>query len=186
MFGGQSNVAPLRRVLVRRPRPEDLKAWREYGWRAEPDPVRIVEEHEAFGAELERAGAEVVLAEEPVEGDPDAIYCYDTALVADAGAVLLRSGKPGRRGEPAALEKDLARIGVPAGTARSIPRWRVPKRAVRSPSTGQANPPVSRWVALVARAGGAEADTVPPMTRRTNAADFAGIPLAFWTATGPA
>ena len=106
-------MAPLRRVLVRRPRPEDLGAWREYGWRAEPDPVRMVEEHEAFCAELERADAEVLFAEERVEGDPDAIYCYDTALVADAGAILLRSGKPGRRREPAALEKDLARIGVP-------------------------------------------------------------------------
>ena len=92
-FGGQSMVAPLRRVLVRRPRPADLAAWEAFGWRSAPDPVAIVVEHETFCAALEQAGAEVILAEGNVEGDPDAIYMYDPALVTDAGAILLRSGR---------------------------------------------------------------------------------------------
>jgi len=33
--------------------------------------------------------------------------------MAPAGAILLRPGKPGRRGEPAALERDLTDAGVP-------------------------------------------------------------------------
>ena len=33
-------------------------------------------------------------------GNPDAIYTYDPTLVGDDGAVLLRPGKEGRRGEP--------------------------------------------------------------------------------------
>jgi N-dimethylarginine dimethylaminohydrolase len=103
---------PLRRVLVRAPQQADAARWREYGWRAEPDLAAAGAEHEAFRALLEEAGAEVVLAEgEP--GNPDAIYAYDPVLVGERGAVLLRPGKDGRLGEPAALEADLARAGVP-------------------------------------------------------------------------
>jgi dimethylargininase len=106
-------TAPLRRVLVRAPGPGDETVWRAYGWRAEPDPARIAAEHEAFRARLAEAGAEVVLAQTPHGPDPDAIYTYDPALVTDAGAILLRPGKEGRRGEPDAMAADLVEVGVP-------------------------------------------------------------------------
>ena len=111
-YGARSMTAQLRRVLVRPPQPADAARWREYGWRAEPDPTAAAREHEALCALLEAAGAEVVLATgEP--GNPDAIYAYDPLLVGDEGAVLLRPGKDGRLGEPAALVADLDRAGVP-------------------------------------------------------------------------
>jgi N-dimethylarginine dimethylaminohydrolase len=113
VYGGQSSVARLRRVLLRPPHAEELGAWREYGWRAAPDPIRIAAEHEALCAQLEEAGAEVVLCDTAVPGDPDAIYAYDPAIVADGGAVLLRPGKSGRLGEPAALAPGLEAAGVP-------------------------------------------------------------------------
>ncbi len=74
--------------------------------------MRAAAEHEAFRAELEVAGAEVVVGTTPVEGDPDAIYAYDPVLMTDRGAILLRPGKPGRREEPAALAEDLSDAGV--------------------------------------------------------------------------
>jgi dimethylargininase len=114
LLGCSNMTAPLRRVLLRAPTAEHLRFWREYGWRAEPDRAGIAREHEALCELLTGAAAEVVLAEEPIAGDPDAIYVYDPALISDAGAVLLRPGKPGRRGEPEALGADLARAGVPA------------------------------------------------------------------------
>lgn len=113
MPGIQDQTGPLRRVLVRPPRVEDLRAWREYGWHAEPDPIRTAEEHEAFREELARVGAEVVCGTSPVEGDPDAIYPYDPVLMTDRGAILLRPGKEGRRSEPEALERDLRQAGIP-------------------------------------------------------------------------
>jgi N-dimethylarginine dimethylaminohydrolase len=106
-------TAPLRRVLVRAPRPGDEAFWRAYGWRGEPDPARIAAEHEAFRTQLAAAGAEVVLGQTPHGPDPDAIYTYDPALVTDAGAILLRPGKEGRRGEPDAIAADLVEAGVP-------------------------------------------------------------------------
>ena len=111
----------LRRVLVRAPRPEDAVAWRAYGWRAEPDPARMLEEHEAFRAQLEDAGAEVILAETPVPMCPDSIYVYDPALVTGDGALLLRPGKEGRRAEVEAMAADLVEAGVPIAARLEAP-----------------------------------------------------------------
>src|SRR6185436_382241 len=81
-----SMTAPLRRVLLRPPQAGDLRFWREYGWRVEPEAAGIADEHKALCELLAGAGAEVVLAEAPVKDDPDAIYVYDPALNADDGA----------------------------------------------------------------------------------------------------
>ena len=111
-YGCQSMTAPLRRVLVRPPQPADVARWREYGWRAAPDPAAAAAEHEALCGLLAETGAEVVLAQGDA-GNPDALYAYDPLLVGSHGAVLLRPGKAGRLGEPAALVADLERAGVP-------------------------------------------------------------------------
>jgi N-dimethylarginine dimethylaminohydrolase len=102
----------LRRVLVRRPLPEDAAAWEAYGWRAAPDPAVAQAEHEAFCGVLDDGGAEVVVSDHD-PGNPDAIYTYDPTLVGQAGAVLLLPGKEGRRGEADATAAVLATAGVP-------------------------------------------------------------------------
>ena len=109
----------LRRVLVRAPRAEDLGGWRMCGWRAEPEAAGIAREHEAFCSLISDAGAEVVVAESAATGNPDAIYTYDPALVADEGALLLHPGKACRRAEVDAMAEDFERAGVPvAGRLR--------------------------------------------------------------------
>jgi len=120
-FGCQSMTAPLRRVLVRPPAPGSWAAWKPYGWRGEPDPARMEEEHEAFRALLAEAGAEVVLAATPHALDPDAIYVYDPALVTDVGAVMLRPGKEGRRGEVEVMAADLVEAGLPIAARLEAP-----------------------------------------------------------------
>lgn len=102
----------LRRVLVRRPLPEDSAHWRAYGWRAAPDIASAQAEHEAFVALLEEAGSEVVVSEHD-RGNPDAIYTYDATLVGHDGAVLLLPGKEGRRREPEATVAAFESAGVP-------------------------------------------------------------------------
>jgi dimethylargininase len=108
----QDQTSPLLRVYVRSPVAADLGAWAAYGWRSEPDPTRAVEEHAAFRAELERAGAAVEIGSARAPADPDAIYAYDPVLMTDAGVILLRPGKEGRRAEPAVVASDLAAGGM--------------------------------------------------------------------------
>ncbi|MBA2298816.1 MAG: arginine deiminase [Actinobacteria bacterium] len=119
-FGAQSMTGALERVLVRPPQPSDAAAWREYGWRSEPDLVAAAAEHEALCLLLEEAGAEVVVSgHDP--GNPDAIYTYDPVLVGDAGVVLLRPGKAGRRREPGGVAAVLGDLGIPVAHELSEP-----------------------------------------------------------------
>jgi dimethylargininase len=110
----------LKRVLVRPPLPEDVAHWRDYGWRAAPDHPAAAAEHEFLCALLEEAGAEVVVSRHDL-GNPDAIYVYDPVLVGTAGAVLLRPGKEGRRGEPRAIAETLENAGVPIAGELTAP-----------------------------------------------------------------
>jgi N-dimethylarginine dimethylaminohydrolase len=121
LYGCQSMTGALRRVLVRAPRAENLHGWQKYGWRAEPDAAAIAREHEAFCSLLEDAGVEVVLAESGADGNPDAIYTYDPALVADEGALLLHPGKERRRAEVDAMAEDFERAGIPVAGRVSGP-----------------------------------------------------------------
>jgi N-dimethylarginine dimethylaminohydrolase len=102
----------ITRILVRPPDPSSLSVWRAYGWHRLPDDAGLAAEHAAFREKLTSAGIEVVRGETRVAGDPDAVYAYDPVLVTAAGAVLLRPGKEGRRGEPDAFATDLEGAGV--------------------------------------------------------------------------
>lgn len=120
-YGGQTLVEPLRRVFVRSPAAADLSRWREFGWLGEPDIPLAVDQHDRLCELLRSAGADVVPAEIPVDGDPDAIYVCDPVIVSDAGALVLRPGKEGRRVERAAVAAEMRRLGVPVAFEMSAP-----------------------------------------------------------------
>jgi dimethylargininase len=119
-FGVKSMTAPLKRVLVR-PAGNDVSQWQECGWRGEPDPRLLAAEHEAFCEALASAGAEVVLAEAAGDGNLDAVYVYDPALVGDSGAILLRPGKESRGGEPSLIARDFESASVPIAGELTVP-----------------------------------------------------------------
>ena len=119
-YGSQSMTGRLERVLVRPPLAEDVERWRDYGWRSAPDHAAAAAEHELFRGILEAAGAEVIVSEHD-RGNPDAIYVYDPVLVGSQGAVLLRPGKEGRRGEPSAIAESLTDADVPIAAELAEP-----------------------------------------------------------------
>jgi N-dimethylarginine dimethylaminohydrolase len=120
-FGGQTQVAPLRRVLVRAPGSVDLGRWRQFGWLAEPEHSLAAGQHEVFCGILADAGAEVLFASSDVAGDPDALYVCDPAIMSDRGAMVLRPGKVGRRPESSAIAEDLTAVGVPVAFEMAEP-----------------------------------------------------------------
>ena len=113
-FGSQSMVDPLRKVLVRRPDEAygnaDPAVWH---YQSRPDLGVAQDEHDAFVAILAAAGAEVIHQQTAPFGAADSIFTHDPSLVTDAGAILLRMGKPLRREEPSAVARTYDELGIP-------------------------------------------------------------------------
>src|SRR5262245_48671287 len=105
MFGSQSMVAPLKRVIVKRPeeafQSEDLieRQWRSLHYARPPDPDRASREHQQFVELLKAAGAEVLCLPADENTGLDSIYSHDPVLITDKGAVIFQTGKQARRGE---------------------------------------------------------------------------------------
>lgn len=114
-YGNQSMVAPLKRVLVRPPteRAEDIERWQEFGYHFAPDLEETRRQHDGLVKLLRDAGAEVSLAEEAQPTLLDSIFVTDPGFVTDAGAIIGHMGKALRRGEEAALARELTRLGIP-------------------------------------------------------------------------
>jgi N-dimethylarginine dimethylaminohydrolase len=110
-FGGQSMVAPLKRVIVQQPAPPaTADDWQRHGYARPVEHDAVVAEFEAFCAILQANGVEVIVQEPDTAGNLDSIFVYDPSILTDAGAVMARSGKELRRGEverAAALYHDL-------------------------------------------------------------------------------
>jgi len=99
-YGVASMVAPLQHVLVQRPSAAFGRAFDDpaCGYLHPVDLEVAAKEHRLFCELLASLGVTVhqLDADSPY---PDQIYTYDPALVTIEGAIVLRSGKPGRRGE---------------------------------------------------------------------------------------
>jgi dimethylargininase len=113
-YGCQSMIAPLRRVLVKRPDEAfamvDPVSWH---YKGRPDLEKAQREHDHLTGILREAGAEVAYHEDVPSGLADALYVHDPAIVTDHGAIILKMGKDLRRGEEAAMAQRLEALGVP-------------------------------------------------------------------------
>ncbi len=113
-YGCQSMVDPLRSVVVRPPDDAFSRADPHHWHYAHPPDLAAARlEHDALVEILLAAGAEVLTHDRPLPGLADAVFVHDPALLTDGGAVVLRMGKPLRRGEEDALADFLATQGVP-------------------------------------------------------------------------
>jgi dimethylargininase len=108
-YGVTSTIAPLRRVLVRRP--ALAGDWAGAAWRT-PDPDRLVAQHEAFCELLAGLGADVEIAE-ALEDRVDAVYMHDPMVMTARGGIPLRMAKPARTREPGHAAEELERLGIP-------------------------------------------------------------------------
>ena len=113
-YGSQSMVDRLQSVIVRRPDAAfgtaDPATWH---YTSPPDLTAAQAEHAHLVSLLTAAGAEVVYHDAPLPDHADAIFVHDPVLVTNEGAIILQMGKPLRRGEEAALEATLHKMGVP-------------------------------------------------------------------------
>lgn len=111
-FGSQSMIAPLRRVLVHLPGDEyTSERWHAYGLAGEPDLELALSQHRAFIDILKRYGSAVEYLEAGTSVQSTAVY--DPALITDAGAVILRSGRRERRVEAMPMARRLLELDIP-------------------------------------------------------------------------
>ncbi|WP_438463723.1 dimethylarginine dimethylaminohydrolase family protein [Marinomonas sp. PE14-40] len=114
LFGSQSMVAPIQRVLMRRPGASllaaDAKEW-HYGTMF--DAPKAIEQYDAFAKIVAQSGAEISWIEDDNDGLCDAMFTQDASLVTDHGAVLLNMGKALRVPEPNLHRQAYQAAGVP-------------------------------------------------------------------------
>src|SRR5438105_2317778 len=104
-FGSQSMVAPLRRVIVKRPEeafrgPEQIeREWKDLAYTRAPDLSRASRDHAHFVSLMREAGAEILYLPADDRTGLDSLYVHDPALITDRGAVIFQTGKVARSGE---------------------------------------------------------------------------------------
>jgi len=106
----QTEVGPIRRVLLKHPRDAFVtdeaidRQWRELHYVERPDLGRASAEHDGFAALLEGLGLRTDFLPASRSAGLDSIYTRDASIVCSKGIILCGMGKPQRRGEPAAQE----------------------------------------------------------------------------------
>jgi N-dimethylarginine dimethylaminohydrolase len=119
IYGGQSEVTPLRSVLLKQPwdaygGPGIIEAqWEALNYLRAPDLRKAMEEHEALRAFFESQGVRVEYLPSHPETGMDSIYSRDAALMTDAGAILCNMGKVARSAEPGAQAAAFEELGIP-------------------------------------------------------------------------
>src|SRR5215813_2034727 len=104
-FGSQSMVAPLRRVIVKRPeeafrsRDHINKEWKDLGYPRPPNLEDAVRHDQQFVALMKEAGGDGVYLPEDERTRLDYLYAHDRVRVTNRCAIVFQTGKVGRRGE---------------------------------------------------------------------------------------
>ena len=170
-YGVTSMVAPLQRVLVRRP--ALAGDWDGAGWRT-PDPAELERQHEAFVELLDGLGAEVEVAD-ALDGQVDAVYMHDPLILSGRGGIPLNMAKPARMREPGHAAEALrgrrrpgprhARRATPTPTAATASG-----STTRPPRSASATAPTARARRGSRSCSSPRASTSRPTTCRTTRA----------------
>ncbi len=116
-YGGNSMVAPLRRVAMARPGSAligaDPEAWH---YSEAFDPSKVGANHDDLVAIIAAAGVSIEWLDDKLITDAglaDAVFSYDPSFMTDAGAILLNMGKDLRKPERAVHEALYASLDIP-------------------------------------------------------------------------
>jgi N-dimethylarginine dimethylaminohydrolase len=112
-----SEIAPLRAVLMRRPGPEielvTEENYASYRWKAPMDPERARRQHDALADIYREHGVTVHYVQEQRPDRPNALFMRDLVFMTPEGAIVCRPAIPARRGEERYAAAALGELGVP-------------------------------------------------------------------------
>ncbi len=119
MIHNHSMVAPLRRVVLKRPaeafRSDDAiqREWASLNYIRPPDLNLASMHHQAFVSLVTEAGAEPLYLPADERTGLDSLYVHDPVLMTNRGAIILQTGKVARRGEGPAFAGVCGRWDIP-------------------------------------------------------------------------
>ena len=127
MFGAQSEYGPLKKVMMHTPRESiglvDESNYERYLFVTPVFRRRFIEEHEQLVHLLESEGVKVLLVEEVLKDDHDALarvrdqpnltYVRDTITITNNGYVRMRMASQVRGPEPEMSERVAKKLGIP-------------------------------------------------------------------------
>ena len=85
--------------------------WQEHRFLTAPDFSKAVNEHSDFRRMLELSGTQIKTFPADETVSIDSLYCRDASIHTDFGVILCAMGKPLRRNEPAACERQYVASG---------------------------------------------------------------------------
>jgi len=118
-FGCQSEVEPIKRLLLKHPRnafvsQKNIQAqWEELNYTGPPDYDRTLEEYDDFAEILKKFIPEILYLPRNEQTALDSIYVHDPVIITDKGAILCSMGKEKRRTEPEAVGEFLSELDIP-------------------------------------------------------------------------
>lgn len=118
---------PLKKVLMHRPEVELSMVTEEtldyFHFAAVPDADRFLKEFDDLVAALQKMGTKVLLVNEILKDDPEAmayiaqrpnmVFTRDLGIVTPKGGVLLGMDLDGRKGDPAMIGRAWEKLGIP-------------------------------------------------------------------------
>jgi dimethylargininase len=114
LYGVNSMIAPLKRVVVKRPDKQfavtDFEKWH---YTSPPNLEPAQAHHDELTNILRQHRTEVIYHDEEIADKADAIFVYDPVFVTPFGSIVLQVGKELRRGEEEPLGRKLESVGVP-------------------------------------------------------------------------
>jgi len=126
-FGAQNEHGILKRVLMHRPGDElsliDPSTLDFFGFSSPVDPLVFIKEFDALSSALSSLGTEVILLENLLKNDQEALnyircrpnmtYTRDLAVVLDKGILLMSMFHKGRKGDTWIIRRAAERLGIP-------------------------------------------------------------------------
>jgi N-dimethylarginine dimethylaminohydrolase len=114
-----SEYGKLRSVFLKRPEQAFVndglisKQWRELNFLSKPDLNNAIAEYRHFENLVAGSGSHLYYLPVDDSVTMDSIYCRDAAIATDFGMIICNMGKPARKHEPAAEQREFKRHNIP-------------------------------------------------------------------------
>jgi N-dimethylarginine dimethylaminohydrolase len=118
-FGSQSEIKPIRTLLLKHPldayesQQNIDRQWASLNYSSPPEMDKSISDYNNFVELLGQLNINITFLPKNSGTSLDSVYTHDPVVISNNGAILCNMGKPERSGEPSAIENYLAHLNIP-------------------------------------------------------------------------